>query len=61
MRTLYEWSLIYPVLNNALQHKSKDAAYVSLDVLRLIREAEDKVKRLAPGEYRKILIDAVNP
>jgi hypothetical protein len=50
-----------PVLNNALQHKSKDVAYVSLDVLRLIREAEDKVKPLAPGEYRKILVDAVIP
>ncbi len=49
------------VLNNALQHKSKDVAYVSLDVLRLIHEAEDKVKSLAPGEYKKILIDAVIP
>jgi len=49
------------VLNNALQHKSKDVAYVSLDVLRLINEAEDKVKSLAPGEYKKILIDAVIP
>ena len=49
------------VLNNALQHKSKDVAYVSLDVLRQIHEAEDKVKSLAPGEYKKILIDAVIP
>lgn len=49
------------VLNNALQHKSKDVAYVSLDVLRLIRETEGKVKSLAPGEYKKILIDAVLP
>ncbi len=49
------------VLNNALQHKSKDVAYFSLDVLRLINEAEGKVKSLTPGEYKKILIDAVIP
>jgi hypothetical protein len=49
------------VLNGALQHKSKDVAYLSLDVLRLIHETEGKVKPLNPVEYKKILIDAVVP
>ena len=49
------------VLNNALQHKNKDVAYVSLDILRLIHETENKVKPLTPGEYKKILTDAVIP
>ncbi len=49
------------VLNGALQHKSKDVAYLSLDVLRLINETEGKVKPFTPGEYRKILKDAVIP
>ncbi|MCZ7401263.1 MAG: hypothetical protein O8C61_03485 [Candidatus Methanoperedens sp.] len=49
------------VLNSALQHKSKEVAYLSLDVLRLMHETEGKVKPLTPGEYKKILIDAVIP
>ncbi len=49
------------VLNNALQHKNKDVAYLSLDVLRLIHEAEGKAKSLTPSEYKKILKDAVVP
>ncbi len=49
------------VLNNALQHKNKDVAYFSLDVLRLMRETENKVKTLTPVEYKKILIDAIVP
>jgi hypothetical protein len=49
------------VLNNALQHKNKDVAYVSLDILRLIRETENNVKPLTPVEYKKILTDAVIP
>ncbi|VVB96363.1 Uncharacterised protein [uncultured archaeon] len=49
------------VLNSALQHKSKDVAHLSLDVLRMMHETEGKVKPLSPGEYKKILIDAVIP
>jgi len=49
------------VLNSALQHKNKDVAYASLDILRLIHETENRVKSLTPGEYKKILIDAVIP
>ncbi len=49
------------VLNSALQHKSKDVAYLSLDVMRQIREAENKVKSLNPAEYKKILSDAITP
>lgn len=49
------------VLNNTLQHKNKDVAYTSLDILRLIHETENKVKPLTPGEYKKILTDAVIP
>ncbi len=49
------------VLNNALQHKNKDVAYLSLDVLRLMHETEGKAKPLTPGEYKKILTDAVVP
>lgn len=50
-----------PVLNSALQHKNKDVAYFSLDVLRQMHEAENTVKSLNPVEYKKILIDAVIP
>ncbi len=50
-----------PVLNNALQHKNKDVAYGSLDLLRLIHETDNKLKPLTPIEYKKILIDAVIP
>lgn len=49
------------VLNSALQHKSKDVAHLSLDVLRMMHETEGKVKPLSPGKYKKILIDAVIP
>ncbi|MDO9098191.1 MAG: hypothetical protein Q7U60_08720 [Candidatus Methanoperedens sp.] len=49
------------VLNNALQHKSKDVAYLSLDVLRLMRETDGKAKPLTPGEYKKILMNEVIP
>ncbi len=49
------------VLNNALHHKSKDVAYLSLDVLRQMNEMEGKVKPLTPIEYKKILIDAITP
>ncbi|MFZ2412189.1 MAG: hypothetical protein WAW23_11505 [Candidatus Methanoperedens sp.] len=49
------------VLNNALQHKNRDVAFVSLDILRLIHETENKVKPITPLEYKKILIDAAIP
>lgn len=49
------------VLNGALQHKNKDVAYFSLDVLRQIHEAENKVKSPNPVEYKKILIDSIIP
>jgi len=49
------------VLNNALQHKNKDVAYLSLDVLRLMHETEGKEKPLIPGEYKKILTDVAVP
>ncbi|MDP2840801.1 MAG: hypothetical protein Q8O17_00815 [Candidatus Methanoperedens sp.] len=49
------------VLNSALQHKSKDVAYISLDVLRQMQETEGKAKLLTQGEYKKILMDAVVP
>lgn len=52
---------IIQVLNNALKHKSKDVAYLSLDVLRLIHETEGKARPLTPDEYKKILLDAVLP
>jgi len=48
-------------LNNALQHKNRDVAYLSLDVLRLMHETEGKAKPLTPGEYKKILTDAAIP
>ncbi len=50
-----------PVLNNALHHKTKDVAYLSLDVLRMIHETEGKVKLLSSGEYKKILSDTIIP
>ncbi len=49
------------VLNDALQHKNKDVAYLSLDLLRLKHETEGKAKLLSSGEYKKILMDAINP
>lgn len=49
------------VLNYALQHKNKDVAYLSLDVLRLMHETDGKVKPLTPGEYKKILTDSIIP
>jgi len=49
------------VLNSALQHKNKEVAHLSLDVLRSMHETEGKVKPLSRGEYKKILIDAVIP
>ncbi|MDP2840799.1 MAG: hypothetical protein Q8O17_00805 [Candidatus Methanoperedens sp.] len=49
------------VLNNALQHKNKDVAYLSLDLLRLKHETEGKAKLLSSGESKKILMDPVIP
>ncbi|MFA4957061.1 MAG: hypothetical protein WC556_08845 [Candidatus Methanoperedens sp.] len=49
------------VLNYALQHKNKDVAYLSLDILRLMHETDGKVKPLTPGEYKKILTDSIIP
>jgi hypothetical protein len=49
------------VLNNALQHKNKDVAYLSLDLLRLKHETEGKAKLLSSGESKKILMDTVIP
>ncbi len=49
------------VLNNALQHKNKDIAYLSLDLLRLKHETEGKAKLLSSGESKKILMDAITP
>ncbi|MCZ7400948.1 MAG: hypothetical protein O8C61_01860 [Candidatus Methanoperedens sp.] len=48
-------------LNSALQHKNRDVAYLSLDVLRLMHETEGKTKPLNPSEYNKILTDAAIP
>jgi hypothetical protein len=49
------------VLNRALQHKSQEVAYLSLDVLRLKHEIANNLRNLTPGEYKKNLMDVGIP
>jgi len=60
LATYYNIEDLTHALNNALKHKNKDVAYLSLDVLRLTYEAETKLKSITPGEYKykKIISDS---
>jgi len=48
-------------LDNALQHKNKDIAYFALEVLRIKSRAENNLRSVTPGEYKRLLTDVAIP